>query len=94
MFSLNERLLPVSQQPQPGEVDFIHDTYVELAREGKGSEEQHRSLTALAHTLRARDEVDAIILAGTDLALIFNDASTDLQSIDCGASSRNSFKEE
>jgi hypothetical protein len=50
---------------RPHEVDYIHNTYVELARTGEGSEEQHRNLTALAHTLLKRDGVDAIILAGS-----------------------------
>jgi len=57
---------------RPDEVDYIHNTYVELARTGKGSPEQHRALTALAHTLIKRDGIDAIVLAGTDLALLFN----------------------
>jgi aspartate racemase len=70
---------------RPEEVNSIHDTYVELARRGKGSEEQHRSLTALAHTLQTRDGVDAIIFAGTDLALLFNETNTDFPSIDCAA---------
>jgi aspartate racemase len=67
------------------EVDFIHDTYVELARTGEGSEEQRRNLTALAHTLLKRDGVDTIILAGTDLALLFNETNTDFPYIDCAA---------
>jgi aspartate racemase len=72
-------------QARPEEVDYIHNTYVELAQRGKGSEEQHRSLTALAHILRKRDGVDAIILAGTDLALLFHEANTDFPYIDCAA---------
>ena len=72
-------------KPQPHEMDYIHDTYVELARTGAASQEQHRSLTALAHTLLNRDELDAIILAGTDLALLFNDTNTDFPCIDCAA---------
>jgi aspartate/glutamate racemase len=55
-----------------------------LEREG-GSEEQHRNLTALAHTLLKRDGVDPIILAGNDLALLFNETNTDFPSIDCAA---------
>jgi aspartate racemase len=70
---------------RPPEADYIHDTYVELARTGGGSEEQHRNLTALAHTLLKRDGVDAIILAGTDLALLFNETNTDFPFIDCAA---------
>jgi aspartate racemase len=70
---------------RPPEADYIHNTYVELARTGGGSEEQHRNLTALAHTLLKRDGVDAIILAGTDLALLFNETNTDFPSINCAA---------
>jgi aspartate racemase len=70
---------------RPHETDYIHDTYVELARTGKGSEEQHRKLTALAHTLVRRDGLDAIILAGTDLALLFNETNTDFPHLDCAA---------
>jgi aspartate racemase len=72
-------------QSRPHETDYIHETYVELARTGKGSEEQRRGLTALAHKILRRDGVDAIILAGTDLALLFNDTNTDFPSIDCAA---------
>ena len=70
---------------QPREVDYIHDTYVELARTGEGSQEQHGNLTALAHTLLKRDGVDAIVLAGTDLALLFNETNTGFPYIDCAA---------
>ncbi len=42
-------------------------------------------LTALAHTLLKRDGVDAIILAGTDLALLFRETNTDFPYIDCAA---------
>jgi aspartate racemase len=72
-------------QPKPEEMSYIHDTYAELARLGKGSEEKYQSLSALAHTLRKREELDAIVLAGTDLALIFNEANTDFPCIDCAA---------
>jgi len=67
------------------EVDYIHNTYVELARAGKGSEEQRRALTALAQTAVKRDGVDAIVLAGTDLAVLFNDSNADFPCIDCAA---------
>ena len=69
--------------PRPSEVDYIHSTYFEIARQGRGSEEQYRGLTALAHTLCERDHVDAIILAGTDFSLLFNDENTDFPHIDC-----------
>jgi len=70
---------------RPHEVDYIHNTYVQLARTGKVSEEQYGNLTALAHTLLKRDGVDAIILAGTDLARLFNETNTTFPYLDCAA---------
>ena len=67
------------------EADYIHNTYVELARTGKGSEEQRRELTALAQTGVKRDGADAVVLAGTDLAVLFNDSNCDFPCIDCAA---------
>ena len=71
--------------PIPAEVDLIHGIYAELLRDGNGSKEQHRKLTALAHTLRTRDRVDTILIAGTDLSLIFNESNMDFPHIDCAA---------
>src|SRR5579864_1265099 len=72
-------------RPKPEEVDLIHNTYVELAATGKGSPEKHEKLTALAKTLVHRDGVHAIILAGTDLTLLFNETNTEFPHIDCAA---------
>jgi aspartate racemase len=71
--------------PRPDEVDLIHDVYTELLRERKGSEEQRRKLSTLAHTLMDRDRVNAILIAGTDLSLIFNESNTDFPHVDCAA---------
>jgi aspartate/glutamate racemase len=46
---------------------------------------QHRHLTSLAHTIVQRDRVDAIVLAGTDLTLVFNAHNTDFPYLDCAA---------
>jgi aspartate racemase len=72
-------------RPKPEEIDLIHDTYVGLAATGKGSPERHEKLTALAKTLVRRDRVDAIVLAGTDLTLLFDESNTDFPHVDCAA---------
>jgi aspartate racemase len=69
-------------KPTPAEIDVIHETYVQLAKDGIGSAEQYNRLRTLAHTLCSRDRVDAIVLAGTDLSLIFNPGNTDFPHID------------
>lgn len=69
-------------KPRSSEIDLIHETYVKLAKDGAGSEEQFSQLRRLAHTLCERDKVEAIVLAGTDLSLLFNAANTDFPHID------------
>lgn len=68
---------------QPDEVDFVHTTYSQLARSGRGSDEQRSALTRLAQNLRTRDGAEAIVLAGTDLTLLFNESNTDFPFVDC-----------
>jgi len=72
-------------RPAAEEIDIIHTAYIELAAAGKGSPEQRATLAAVANTLVQRDKVDAIILAGTDLALLFDESTADFPCVDCGA---------
>jgi aspartate racemase len=69
----------------PDEMNYIHQTYLELLQKASGTEEQYRNLTEIAHTLLRRDGVDAIILGGTDLSVIFNEMNTTFPYIDCAA---------
>jgi aspartate racemase len=68
--------------PRADEVDFIHAIYVRMAEERRGTDEQRRSLTALAHRLCERERLDAIVLAGTDLSLIFDASNTEFPHVD------------
>ena len=70
-------------RPTGEEMEAIHGTYLELLEKGVGTEEQHRNLTAIAHTLQRRDGADAILLAGTDLAVLFNEGNTEFPYVDC-----------
>jgi aspartate racemase len=72
-------------RPTSDEMDTIHNTYLELLQKGEGTEGQRRNLTAIAHTLLQRDGVDAIVLAGTDLGLLFNEKNTEFPYVDCAA---------
>jgi aspartate racemase len=69
----------------PEELQLLHETYLTLLNSAAGTTEQHRALTTVAHTILKRDHVDAIVLAGTDLALVFNEANTDFPHLDCAA---------
>lgn len=72
-------------RPGAEEVDLIHNTYVELAATGEASPQKYEKLTALAYHLVSRHAVDAILLAGTDLTLLFNESNTDFPNVDCAA---------
>jgi aspartate racemase len=70
-------------RPSPDEINLIHTTYTDLAAEGKACPEKRAKLTAIANTLVQRDGVEAIILAGTDLALIFDERTAGFPCVDC-----------
>jgi aspartate racemase len=60
----------------PDQVDAIHQAYMQTVA---GGAEGRVTLTRIAHEL----PVDAIVLAGTDLSLIFDETNTDFPHVDC-----------
>jgi aspartate racemase len=72
-------------RPRDVEVDEIHRIYLGLATQGQISAEDESKLRETARTLERRDGVDAIVLAGTDLNLVFNEANAGFAAIDCAA---------
>jgi aspartate racemase len=69
--------------PNAEEITFVHETYTAIARARGGTPEQIEGLRNLAKTLIARDSLDAVVLAGTDLSVVFNQTNTDFPAIDC-----------
>ena len=68
--------------PTQDEVDLIAATYVRVVEEARASDEDFKLLRTLAHTLIERERLDGIVLAGTDLAFVFNPSNTDFPHID------------
>ncbi len=68
--------------PRPEEVDHVTDIYVRVVEKARASDEDYNALRSLAHTLIEREKLDAIILAGTDLAFVFNPENTDFPHVD------------
>lgn len=60
----------------PDQVDAIHDAYMQTVA---GGTEGRAILSQIAREL----PVDAVVLAGTDLSLIFDESNTDFAHIDC-----------
>jgi aspartate racemase len=68
--------------PTRDEVDLIAGTYARVVEEGRASVEDFNLLRALAHRLIERERLDGIVLAGTDLAFVFNPSNTDFPHVD------------
>ncbi len=71
--------------PRPQEIDEIHRVYLELATAGHTSAAGVKALRDIARAIRRRDRVDAVVLAGTDLKLIFDEDSAGFPSFDCAS---------
>ncbi|HEX6771581.1 MAG TPA: hypothetical protein VF126_06120, partial [Acidobacteriaceae bacterium] len=64
------------------ETNLVSDIYVRVVEEAKASPEDYEQLRSLAHSVIEREKVDAIVLAGTDLAFVFNEHNTDFPHLD------------
>jgi aspartate racemase len=72
-------------RPRDDEVDEVHRIYLGLATQGQISSDDEAKLRETAHTLERRDGVEAIVLAGTDLNLVFNESNAGFPAVDCAA---------
>jgi aspartate racemase len=71
--------------PRPHEIDEIHRIYLELATAGRTSPANVEALREIGRAIQRRDRVDAIVLAGTDLNLVFDEASAGFPAFDCAS---------
>ena len=70
--------------PKPDEIELIHNTYAHVVA-GRSTPAQIDALRRLARTFIERDGAEAILLAGTDLSTVFDEANIDFPAIDCAA---------
>lgn len=69
-------------KPQPDEIAFIGQAYQRILDTQQGHEPDTTGLRRIAADLAKRDGVEAILLAGTDLAVIFDEANAGFPAID------------
>ena len=69
--------------PAPDEIALIHEMYSAIARAGRATDQQTAVLRDLAHLICSRDNVQAVVLAGTDLSVVFDETNTDFPAVDC-----------
>jgi aspartate racemase len=70
-------------KPQPDEIAFVGRAYQRLLDTQRGNDEETQGLRRIAADLQRRDGVEAILLAGTDLAVIFDEETAGFPCIDC-----------
>ena len=68
--------------PKPDEIDFIHNTYLDVVYDRSTPEKIDR-LRELANTLIKRDGAESVLLAGTDLSMVLNEGNAGFPTIDC-----------
>lgn len=72
-------------RPHDAEVDAIHRIYLELAQKGRCAPDDVERLREIATTLVRRDDVAAVLLAGTDLNLVMDESTAGFPAFDCAA---------
>ena len=70
-------------KPQPDEIAFVGKAYQRILDTQRGHDEDTQGLRRIAAELQRRDGVEAILLAGTDLAVIFDEETAGFPCIDC-----------
>jgi aspartate racemase len=69
--------------PSGNELDDVHNAYVTMAASGVVTAVQRAVFTTACHRLLKDRRVEAIMLGGTDLALVFNEQTTEFPLVDC-----------
>ena len=69
-------------KPSPKEMDFIGKAYQRILDTQQADPGDAAGLRRIAADLQHRDGVEAILLAGTDLALMFDEANAGFPAID------------
>jgi aspartate racemase len=72
-------------RPRDEDVAEIHRIYLELATKGQCATSDVARLREIADRLCRREGVESIVLAGTDLNLIFDEANAGFPAVDCAA---------
>jgi aspartate racemase len=69
-------------KPQPDEIAFVGKAYQRILDTQNSNADDTAGLRRIAADLQRRDGVEAILLAGTDLAVIFDEATAGFPCID------------
>jgi aspartate racemase len=68
--------------PAVDEIELINTSYLDVVYDRSTPQTTER-LRELAHTLMRRDGAEAVLLAGTDLSMVMNEANAGFPTLDC-----------
>jgi aspartate racemase len=68
--------------PEPDEIERIQLIYKDFV-EGRGSDAQVEELRKIARTFVTRDRAQSVLIAGTDLSMVFTESNAGFPMIDC-----------
>jgi len=71
--------------PASADLDEIHDAYITMAASGVATPAQRDVFRRACRWFVDREGAEAIMLGGTDLALVFDETETEFPLIDCAA---------
>ena len=71
--------------PEPNEIDAVHDAYATMAAAGRVTDAQKSVFDRTCTSLLEEAGVEAVMLAGTDLTLVYDEATSDIPVLDCAA---------
>jgi aspartate racemase len=69
--------------PAPADLEFIHDTYMGIIANNRIAPDDVERLRKIARGLVERDKVQTVVIAGTDLALAFDETTAGFPALDC-----------
>jgi aspartate racemase len=69
--------------PTGQDLDSVHEAYVEMAASGVVTEEQRKVFNTVSERLLHTAGAQAIMLGGTDLALVLNEKDAGFPVVDC-----------
>lgn len=68
--------------PLPEEIDKISSMYKRIVEDERASAQDFDDLRSMAHRVIEREQLDAIVLAGTDYSFVFGPENTDFPHLD------------
>lgn len=71
--------------PPPDVIQSVHDAYISIAQSAEVSDKERKVFDSACQRFLQVEKVDAVLLGGTDLALVYPDGKAPFPIVDCAA---------